>query len=392
MEKPKIFEIDNTCTGCGACVSVCPKNCLRLEQDSEGFYYPSLKDGCIECKRCEKACHVLNPDNKKAISREDFYTYISQQTGVREKSSSGGAFTLFANYVLDKGGIIYSTLFNPQTQRVEVSNSDLFPLDKFRKSKYVESFSGESFKAIRNELKKDRIVLFCGTPCQVSGLKQHLSSLKEDSSQLLTIDFICHGVPSQSCFKSFISRNKRSVKEVDFRYKDFSKKNLGWHDMVYCEYYNNGSKQILTPRNLHYYYYYIPFMDNIMLRKCCYSCDEISHSSADISIGDFWSIHKDKSINDDNKGVSIVKIHTHKALVLWERLKTSGHVEDVSFDIVKSQFSSHKTGLLEQRNIFFEEVKSKGYIPAIRKFYFKKFIKDTIIRYGYNIKSWIIKK
>ena len=392
MENPQILSIENTCTGCGACISVCPKKCLQLQQDAEGFYYPSLNEGCIGCKLCEKVCHVLNTDDKNAITKDRVYTYSSSKEEIREKSSSGGTFTLFANFVLEQNGVVYSTLFNPQNQRVEVSNTDLFPLELFRKSKYVESYSGETCKLIFNELKADRYVLFCGTPCQVSGLTRYRSVLKADTSKLFTIDFICHGTPSAKCFKSFLDCNKRKVNNVDFRYKDFTKKDQGWHNMVYCEYYADGTKRVLTSRNLHYYYYYMPFLDSVSLRKSCYFCNEVNVSSADITVGDFWSIHKDKSIADDNKGISIVKIHTQKAADCWDKLKIEGANSAVSYELIESQLINKTIGNFEKRKAFFDEVYSKGYMSTVRRRYFKKYLENTIIRYGFAIKRLILGK
>lgn len=390
MEKPRILSIDNSCTGCGACLSICPKKCLLLEHDAEGFYYPSLTEGCVGCKLCEKVCHVLNADCKNPVTRHSVYTYSSLKEALREQSSSGGAFSLFADYALEQGGVVYSTLFNPKTQRVEISNTDLYPLSYFRKSKYVESFSGDTCKLIHDELKQGRFILFCGTPCQVSGLSRFLSVLKADTSRLLTVDFICHGTPSAMCFKSFLNRNKHIVTSVDFRYKDFSKKDQGWHDMVYCEFYSNGSSRVFTPRDLPYYYYYMPFLDNVSLRKSCYFCDEVNVSSADITVGDFWSIHKVNSISDDNKGVSIVMVNTQKAVELWDQLKTGGAYRTIPFELIESQLTNKNIGCFDKRNAFFDEVKSKGYMPTVRHRYFKKYLKDTITRYGSYIKRLII--
>ena len=391
MNKLKILNIRDTCTGCGACVAVCPKRCLRLEPDKEGFYMPCYQDGCIECGMCEKVCHVINAENKTQISNRNVFIYKSFDDTVREKSSSGGAFSLFADYVVQKEGVVFATLYNPETKRVEVSNSDLNPIQRFRKSKYVESFSGDTCLQIWKELKKGRLVLFCGTPCQVGGLKSYLKALKVDASNLLTIDFICHGVPSMKCLNSFLTFDGRDVVNLDFRYKDFASENLGWHDMVYCEWYSSGAFKVLKSNKLRYYYYYWPFLENVMLRKSCYTCNEVKHSSSDLTIADFWSIHKEKTIIDDNKGVSIVKIHTQKALNMWELLKCNGNHREIAFDIVKSQFSSNKTGQRYNRDVFFEEVSKRGYINTVRRRYFLVYIKNLLLYYGSRIKRIISK-
>ena len=385
MSQLKILDITDACTGCGACVSVCPKHCLRLEPDKEGFYVPKYQEGCIECGMCEKVCHVIHSTEKKPISKESVFIYHSSDNGIREKSSSGGAFSLFADYVIQNGGVVYATLYNAETKRVEVSNTDLFPLQKFRKSKYVESFTGDTCSQIRKELKNGRKVLFCGTPCQVSGLKRYLETSKVDTSNLLTIDFICHGVPSMKCLNAFLSYDGREVIDMDFRYKDFSGKKIGWHDMAYCEYYANGNKKVLTCNDLHYYYYY-PFLESVMLRKSCYTCDEVNYSVADITVGDFWSIYKDKSIKDDNKGVSIIKFHTQKALSVWSELKVDGYQREISFDIIQSQLTNKTNGLQNERTDFFAEVEKKGYMSTVRHRYVRKYIQFKIMKYGSKIK------
>lgn len=391
MNKLKILDIRDTCTGCGACVNVCPKNCLRLEPDIEGFYVPKYQEGCIECGLCDNTCHVINSTEKNPISKESVFIYHSSDNGIRENSSSGGAFSLFADYVIQNGGVVFATLYNAEIKRVEVSNTDLFPLQKFRKSKYVESFSGDTCSQIRKELKNGRMVLFCGTPCQVSGLKRYLGTLKVDISNLLTIDFICHGVPSMKCLNAFLSYNGREVIDMDFRFKDFSYKKIGWHDMVYCEYYASGDNKVLTCNDLHYYYYYYPFLESVMLRKSCYTCDEVNYSAADITVGDFWSIYKDKSIADDNKGVSIIKFHTQKALSVWNELKVDGYYSEISFDIIKSQLINKTNGLLKERNDFFAEVENKGFITTVRRRYVRKYIHYKILKYGSRIKRLFIR-
>lgn len=386
MEKMKILKISTTCTGCGACVNVCPKHCLRLEPDKEGFYMPSFHDGCIECGMCEKVCHIINAESKREISNKSVFVYKSSDDTIREKSSSGGAFSLFSDYVIQKGGVVFATLYNHETKRVEVSNTDLFPLQKFRKSKYVESFSGETYSQIRKELKNGRKVLFCGTPCQVAGLKRYLEALKTDISNLLTIDFICHGVPSMKCLYEFLAYDGRKVVDVDFRYKDFSEMHVGWHDMTYCEYYADGTHKVLTSNELQYYYYYYPFLESVLLRKSCYMCNEVNHSSADITVGDFWSIYKDKTVEDDNKGVSIVIPHTDKAIKLWCDLKGKGHHKEIPFDIIKTQLTNKINALYKEREAFFADVSKRGYMTTVRRRYFKKFIESKIKKYGSRIK------
>lgn len=376
-----ILHIEDKCTGCGACVNICPRQCLRLSPNKEGFYYPTYdaKD-CIDCKLCEKACKEVTPLEKRDISRDYIYIYHTADEQLREKSTSGGAFTSFANKVLKDGGIVFATRFNAETGRVEVSNTDIHPLDSFRKSKYVESFMGDALKQIKEQLKMNRKVLFCGTPCQVAGLKFYLQASKVSTEHLLTIDFLCHGVPSMKCLREFLDfeeSGKKKVVDVDFRYKDFTNKKIGWHNMVYCEYYDNGKKKVLKRWDRRYYYYYIPFLEDRSLRKSCYTCNQVIHSCADITVGDFWGINKYKKIKDDNKGLSFVLFHNKQLEDAWLQENNSAFIEKIPFSPVEKHYvEKDRTAKLSRRNAFYQQVLSDGYMPTVKRIYHPQFIKD----------------
>ena len=169
----QIFNIKDTCTGCGACTSVCPKGCLKLDPDQDGFYYPSfINDNCVDCHLCEKVCHVLSSSEEKPISRCNFYVYRTYDESLRQQSTSGGAFSLFAQYVIDHGGVVYGSRYNGSKERLEVCSSDICGIGPLRKSKYIESYLGNTFAEIKKKLHEGKIVLYCGTPCQAAGLRQ----------------------------------------------------------------------------------------------------------------------------------------------------------------------------------------------------------------------------
>ncbi|MCR4903431.1 MAG: Coenzyme F420 hydrogenase/dehydrogenase, beta subunit C-terminal domain [Butyrivibrio sp.] len=379
-----ILNLENECTGCGACVSICSHQCLSLRPNSEGFYYPEYDDEkCIECGLCEKVCKAIHPEDNRPVTRDYIYIYRSREESTLEKSSSGGAFTSFALDVLNNKGIVFATRYNADTRRVEVANTDNFPFDSFRKSKYVESYAGDSYKLIKEQLKKGRDVLFCGTPCQVAGLKKYLKTANVVDDNLITIDFVCHGVPSMLCLDKFLEfeeSGKSKIIDVDFRYKDFSKKKVGWHNMVYCEYFDDGSKKLLKPWNLHYhYYYYLPFLENKNLRRSCYNCNQILESCADISIGDFWGIRKYKSIKDDNNGLSFVLFNNKKFEKTWLDRNSSDFIEKIPFYPNEKQYTArtHKTDF-QERDSFYQSVNKHGYITTVRRLYLKRYIGDMV--------------
>ena len=172
----RILNIKDKCTGCGACVSICPKAALTIDYNDEGFYYPHLKqDLCIDCKSCEKVCHVLNIKIPEQPPRQyAAYMCKSHNKELIRKSSSGGMFSTLASHVLKQGGVVYGARYNYDIERLEHCSTDNCSLDELRKSKYIESYTGDIFKKVGENLRKGRMVLFCGTPCQIAGLTSYL--------------------------------------------------------------------------------------------------------------------------------------------------------------------------------------------------------------------------
>lgn len=371
----KILQINDSCTGCGACANICPKHCLSLKPDDEGFFYPIYDaSACMECGLCEKACHVVNRQTHSSFKKDRFYMYRTNDDSLLQSSTSGGGFTLFAKWILDKGGVVFGSRYNGEHECLEVFSTDETTLASLRKSKYVESFTGDSFSTIRKLLQSGRYVMYCGTPCQVRGLKQYLSVTHTSEELLLTVDFACHGIPSNSYFtqfkKMFESKRKKVV-DVDFRHKDFSKPDMMWHDMTLRLGFSDGSEKFF-PRFSYYYYYYEPFLDNLFLRKSCYNCDIALHPDADISLGDFWGINKHRTELDDNKGMSFISVNNGRYLPVWEELSKVGFSEKMPFDAVAYQYVDRREKRAKQRKVrdeFVLSIKNNGYKRAVIEHY-----------------------
>lgn len=388
----KILHIQDHCTGCGACANICPKQCISLEQDSDGFYYPTYNsENCIECRLCENACHIVSKFEHTPVQRDKFFLYRSRNESILEKSTSGGVFTLFAAWVLQQNGVVYGSTYNSEKERLEVFSTDVKSLDELRKSKYIESYTGFAYSNVRDNLKQNRRVLYCGTPCQVRGLKQFLKTTHTNGELLITIDFACHGVPSNLMFKEFkkvFERKNKKVLAVDFRYKDF-KRNQMWHNMTLSLLFSDGSQKKFGS-NDYYYYYYQPFLDNLSLRKSCYNCDIAIHSDADFSVGDFWGIKKYRNNLDDNRGMSFICVNKPEKLAFFKEISSSDYVEPLPYEHIAYQYKDKREQRAKQlvkRNSFLSDVKNIGYKEAICKHYGRYSIVKIITTY--KLKSFV---
>ena len=391
----KILNINDLCTGCGACVNICPRNCLELKPNDEGFYYPQYDSrNCIECHLCEKACHILSSDEKKPISSENFYMYASEDAEIRRNSSSGGCFSLIADYIDKVGGVIFGSKYNGEDERLEVFDSNQYRWEGFRKSKYIESYTANAFVRVAQYLSDSKVVFYCGTPCQIRGLYQFLKVKKIPIDNLFTADFICHGVPSNKCFTEYkrqFERGNKKVVNVDFRHKDFTKKKRAWHNMVLRMDFSNNTSKVIPYKEPMYYGYYKVFMDNIILRRGCYNCYYPSVSCADFTFADFWGIYKYKPEIDDNTGISVVKLHTQKSIDLWNKLDVNS--EKLSYSVVKYLYDKpDKRLLLSSRDAFFKDMKQFGYMKATRKLYKKQLNKYYTIGWMTNLIKKLLKK
>lgn len=189
------------CVGCNACVQRCPKSCISMHEDEQGFLYPVVNaDLCINCHLCEKVCPVIN----QAEPRKPLQTYAAKNrdSEVKRNSSSGGIFYALAEMIISEGGVVFGAKFNDDWEVVHAYAETLEGIKAFQGSKYVQSGIGETFTQAEQFLKAGRRVMFTGTPCQIAGLKHFLR--KDYGSQLLTVDVVCHGVPSPLVWREYL--------------------------------------------------------------------------------------------------------------------------------------------------------------------------------------------
>jgi coenzyme F420-reducing hydrogenase beta subunit len=188
------------CCGCNACVQSCPKDCITMQEDNEGFLYPAIDlETCIDCSLCEKVCPEIH--QKEVRKPLQVYAAKNRNEEVRLQSSSGGIFTLLAEKIIEEHGVVFGARFDENWAVIHDYTETIEGLASFRGSKYVQSRIGETFSQAKQFLKSGRKVLFSGSPCQIAGLKLFL---KKDYENLLTIDFVCHGVPSPKVWRKYI--------------------------------------------------------------------------------------------------------------------------------------------------------------------------------------------
>ena len=292
------------CTGCHSCFLSCPRQCISMQENPEGFFYPSVNEAvCINCGICVKHCPILTPCENHRI-RPERYAVILKDKKTLAKSSSGGLFAGIASYFLENGGIVFGSAYDENliVRHILVERND--ELYKIQGSKYVESDIGEIFRKVQDYLREGREVLFSGTPCQVAGLR---SFLGREYDNLCTIDLICHGVPSLKLFHKYLTwlgkKNHGKIIYYGFRDKDIS----GWS----C-----GGKVLIKTKTKTIEGFCDPYYHSFLMcesyRESCYVCSfaNAEARSGDISVGDFWGTDKAYPEISQEQGISFCSVNT----------------------------------------------------------------------------------
>lgn len=315
------------CCGCSACVQRCPKQCIKLKEDNEGFLYPEVnKSICIDCGLCEKVCPVLHQcEPRKSLK---VYAAKNLDEEIRRQSSSGGVFTLLAEQVIQEGGVVFGARFDENWEVKHDFTETIESLAPFRGSKYVQSRIEDNYKKAEEFLKQGRKVLFSGTPCQIAGLK---CFLRKEYDNLLTVDFVCHGVPSpgvwrqylketvaRMCDKNSVSTDPISMENTHIESISFRDKSSGWKKYSFTlnlsTMSRSGVKNTVSlcevfPKNI----FMKGFLADLYLRPSCYACTaKCGKSGSDITIGDLWGAPSIIGNDDDDKGTSLILMNTDK--------------------------------------------------------------------------------
>lgn len=311
--------ISQLCSECKACVQTCSKKAITMVPNHEGFSYPVIdSDMCINCGLCQKVCPMIN-HSKIKNPLGDFFAVQIREKSVLKRSSSGGVFSLLANFVLERGGIVVGAAYQDhlQVRHIIVDKQD--DLVKLRGSKYVHSDIGQTYVEVEKNLCNNRWVYFTGTPCQVAGLRLFL---RKDYPTLLTSDLVCHGTPSQKVFDAFVGQieKERNLKILDWNFRD--KSIAGWD--TFSSFTAKKRKKILrVSYDKNQRMYFQGFISGLFTREDCYSCPYAClERSGDITIADFWGVeYLYPNFTKVNDGVSMIIVNSNKGSYVWNLIK-----------------------------------------------------------------------
>lgn len=365
METRDLWAEPADCCGCGACAARCPRGAISMEESPEGFVYPLIDaEQCIDCGLCSKACGLQN----RYAQETSGPWYAACYRGDSSLSASAGAFYGLARSVVDGGGAVFGAAYVRDDDGLHVRHviaEDPEGLSALQGSKYVQSDAGPCFPEVRRQLESGRKVLFSGTPCQVAGLRGYLG---RDWSNLVTVDLVCHGVPSEAMFRSLVEsiERERGKRVIDFRFRC---KRGGWgHSLLLLLLLrpldtvdSSQDEEVLVPA--HDFAYYDLFLNLKTLRDSCYSCPFAGPlRPGDITVGDFWGVNRNRpdvlegGRFDVECGVSCLLVNTERGKEALQRHGSDLNQFEVSFDDIAKGNDQlrHPSELPEDRDAYLD--------------------------------------
>ena len=384
-----MIDITDTrnCAGCEACVNRCPKHCISMKADVEGFLYPVVdKTTCIDCGLCEIVCPITNlAESSKPLQ---VLATINTDNSIRKESSSGGVFTPLAEKIINEKGVVFGVRFDENWQVVFDYTETLEGLTAYRGSKYVQATINNAYQKCEQFLKEGRWVLFTGTPCQVSALKLYL---KKEYSNLITADFACHGAPSREVWSRYLEEeieNHKTAQRVvvgkstvssslnlmslieDIKFRE---KSDGWKKFRFVLKFDEPSGDVEKSSvlsSIHYLNpYYQAFNTGVLLRPSCYVCKikNACRSHADITMADFWGISEVDSTFDDDKGTSLILLNTEKGVSFFNNITL--RQRSFSYDIALKYNEGLREGSYyhPRRDFFFSNFPNTKSVIALLK-------------------------
>lgn len=344
MDTRGLWASPDRCCGCGACAARCPRGAIRLREGADGFVFPEVNESlCVDCGLCKRVCGL---QNARALQTSGPW-YAASLRGDSSLSASGGAFFALARAVVSMGGVVFGAAYMRDDGRLSVRHvmtEDEAGLSSLQGSKYVQSDAGACFPEVERELRAGREVLFSGTPCQVAGLKGYLG---RDWTNLVTVDLVCHGVPSEVMFHGLVAALERRYgkRVVDLRFRC---KHGGWgHSMLLVRLRPFGETSTCDDEDVQIqasdFTYYDLFLRRMILRDSCYACPFASPiRPGDLTVGDFWGVEDNRpdvlldGRFDVERGISCLLVNNMHGREALERFGRDLDLCEVEFeDIAK---------------------------------------------------------
>lgn len=335
----KLFlsTLKDRCTGCSACANVCPTQCIKMQEDKNGFLKPVIdKSNCIDCGLCRDVCERKNNSSIIDKSQRKVYAMWSKDNELRRNTTSGGVATILGENIIKNGGYVCGVKYDENLMPIHYVTNSLDELSLFRYSKYVQSYLGNTFKEIEKLLASNAKVMFIGTPCQVDGLRRYLNKNYEN---LLTVTFMCGGNNSRKVYKEYLKMLEKQfgskVVSIHFRKKAQDCSQCGLYTEVIFE---NGCSYKAN-NNI---YMMLFACKGLIVSESCYDCRYTKENhTADITLGDFWGIEKVDKELDVKDGVSVVVCNTEKGLKA---------INNISQKVVKKEYSFEDIGKNGDKN------------------------------------------
>ena len=361
-DQPPRLADRGRCTACTACAAGCPKDAITMVRDSEGFSYPAVDlNACIHCGRCTAICPMLR--QREPMPLPAAFAAWNADDQIRRHSTSGGAFTALAEYILEGGGVVYGAALDGKQHLRHVACFRKEDLWRLRGAKYVQSDLGQTFREIREALKK-RPVLFSGTPCQVDGLYRFLGGKPEN---LTTCDLVCHGVPSPGVWEDMVrSMERRKGKAIQsVRFRD---KVTGWKDSHLTLIYGDGT---VDSAPLFATEYGRAFGRALFLRPCCHRCAYTNlNRPGDFTLGDFWGLGPDELPEQQTRGVSLLLVNSPHGSYLFDQLPLRRQAFPIERAVAGNPRLAFPLAPPPDRAAFFAAYALKPF-EQVRKQYFK---------------------
>lgn len=353
------------CCGCSACANICPVQCIHMEYDEEGFLYPQIdQDSCMNCGLCQKTCPLCSTEKEFSNAKQRAALVQHKNSEVLQQSTSGGAFSAIAAWVIENGGVVFGVEMDSEFHVKQAKAEKTEELEKFRNSKYVQSDPGFVYREVRAYLEAGRLVCFSGTPCQAEGLRRFLN---REYKNLILVDVVCRAVPSPGVWREYIrwlEGTKGKIKSIRFR-----DKKLGYQYSTMEVIYENGKVQ---RRGIESSSWLRMFFSGMIIRPSCAECRfRKQYRNVDFTIWDCFHVADISKSFDETKGVTQMLIHTDRGLKIFQEIKKDFIFEEIPVDMAVNGMRELRISppIHKDRDKFYAELENAGMGSAIVKFF-----------------------